>query len=86
MGIWSSEFLTTFPMKVSCRLASWCRIFGVLKNRFRTDSFVILSSTTIVVVILSIFLMFLWTVKRPLSNIKFDQNLVPTGSFCFSDF
>ena len=59
MGIWSSEFLTTFPMKVSCRLASWYQIVGVLKNRFRTDSFVIFSSITIVVVILSILLMFL---------------------------
>ena len=52
-------------MKVSFCLASWCRIVGVLKNRFRTDSFVILSSTTIVVVILSTFLLFLW---RNISN------------------
>ena len=60
VGIWSSEFLTTFPMKVSCCLASWCRMVVVLKNRFRTDSFLSLSSITIVVVILIIFLIFLW--------------------------
>ena len=59
VGIWSSEFLNTFPIKVSCFFASWFRMVGMLKNCFRRDLFVIFSSITIVIVILSIILTFL---------------------------
>ena len=37
VGIWSSELLTTLPIKVSCRFTSWLRMVGMLKNRFRRD-------------------------------------------------
>ena len=33
--IWSSEFLTTFPIKVNCRFTSWLRMVGMLKNLFQ---------------------------------------------------
>ena len=60
VGICSSEFLTTFPTKVNCRFARWYQMVGMLNNRFQTDWFMIFLSITIVIVILSILLKFLW--------------------------
>ena len=57
VGSWLSLFLTTFPINVSCRWAICFRIVGMEKNLLRMEPFVILSSITCVMSILSIFLM-----------------------------
>ena len=69
VGIWSSEFLTTFPIKVYCHFASWYRMVGILKNSFRRYWFVIFLSITIVILILINFLTFLWRNTSNLFNV-----------------
>ena len=76
VGIWLSEFQTTFPMKGSCRLAIWCRIDGMRYKRIQMDSFVMCSSMTCVIDIPSILRILRWkNTSNFLSNVSRSAQL-----------
>ena len=73
VGIWLSWLRTTFPIKPSFILAIWLQSKGIPQKKRRTDSFLMCSSFTCVILIPKTFRLLLW--KKTSSVLNRDSRI-----------